>query len=235
MTDSCGTNSSTSSFAPRTVRSTARAYTNDAVNTPSVAWVVRLARKLSSRRGVNCDWASWSTTMVIEKTSPVTEIIALAMVERRLRAPSGPPSKMYGTSKVNVPSTHGRTTARASAPRTIARGSTQKGRHSRCHGPGRSSCGTEPRWRESSALTTAPPTGSSSCCARAGPAATPGRSGAVGRLSHAQDRTGRRGRGRGDSQGCPPHHARRRGRGPGPARGRGAPTVRAGAARAGTH
>jgi hypothetical protein len=76
---------------------------------------------------VNCDWASWSTTMVIEKTSPVTEIIALAMVERRLRAPSGPPSKMYGTSKVNVPSTHGRTTARASAPRTIARGEHPEG------------------------------------------------------------------------------------------------------------
>lgn len=92
-TDSCGTNASASSAAPRTSRSTVRAYTNEATKTPSVHCVMRVDRKSCRIRGLNCLEASCMTTIVIEKTRPVTEIIALAMVPSTLRAPAGPPGK----------------------------------------------------------------------------------------------------------------------------------------------
>ncbi len=90
VTDSCGTNG----LSPaRTSRSTMRAKTKEAVKTPRVTCTTRLPRKLPSSRGVNWLLASCMTTMVIEKTRPVTEIIALAMVLRRLRAESALPLK----------------------------------------------------------------------------------------------------------------------------------------------
>ena len=63
------------------------------MNTPRVTWVIRLARKVPIRRGVNWLLASCMTTIVIEKTRPVSEIIALAIVLSRLRAESTLPLK----------------------------------------------------------------------------------------------------------------------------------------------
>ena len=90
VTDSWGTKGSA---PPRTSRRTMSAKTNDAVKTPRVVWVMRLPRNPPSRRGLNWLLASCMTTMVIENTSPVTEIIALAMVLSRLRAESAFPPK----------------------------------------------------------------------------------------------------------------------------------------------
>ena len=52
---------------------------------------------MRSTRGEYWLEASCSTTIVIEKTRPVTEIIAPAIVESTVRAPSIPPGKSSGT------------------------------------------------------------------------------------------------------------------------------------------
>ena len=57
---------------------------------PSTSWLPRSRRKLRSSRGPNCDEASWSVSIVIEKVRPATVIIELAIAERMARAPSGP-------------------------------------------------------------------------------------------------------------------------------------------------
>ena len=132
VTESWGTKGSS---PPRTSRSTMRANTKDDVKTPRVTWVIRLLRKLPSRRGVNWLLASCMTTMVIEKTSPVTEIMALAMVLSRLRADSAPPPKRYGRSSVSAASMRGSNRPAATARAQIIDGSTQKGPQSRSHQP----------------------------------------------------------------------------------------------------
>ena len=96
---------------------------------------------------MNWDCASCSTTMVMEKTRPVTEIIALAMVERRPRAPSGPPWKTNGISWEMLRSSHGSTQESTRAANTMTKGSTQNGRQIRCHRLGWSRRGTDPRRR----------------------------------------------------------------------------------------
>ncbi len=84
-------------------------------------------------RGVNWLLASCSTTIVIEKTRPVTEIMALAMVLSRLRAPSGPPSKTNGTCSASAESSAGRTRPRTKAETTMAVGTAQNGCQRRVH------------------------------------------------------------------------------------------------------
>ena len=70
--------------------------------------------------------ASCSTTIVIEKTSPVTEIIAPAIVESTDRAPSGPLSNASGI--VPTPwSTSGRPIPRTTASTHQVAGTTQNG------------------------------------------------------------------------------------------------------------
>lgn len=89
VTARCGTNGLLS--APRTVRSTKRAYEKVATKVPSEAWLPRSRVKLRSRRGPICCDASVSAAMVIEKVVPATLSMAAAMVESTARAPSGLP------------------------------------------------------------------------------------------------------------------------------------------------
>ena len=53
--------------------------------------MTRSRRNWRSTRGENWPLVRTSTTTVIEKTSPVKEIIALITAPRKLRAPSGGP------------------------------------------------------------------------------------------------------------------------------------------------
>lgn len=64
-----------------------------AAKMPRVTWVIRLERKSPSTRGLYWLLASWMTTIVMENTRPVTEIIAPAMLPSMSRAPLGPPGK----------------------------------------------------------------------------------------------------------------------------------------------
>ena len=67
--------------------------------------------------------------MVLEKTSPVTEIIAPAIVESTLRAPSMSPGKSRGTCRATrVESTCGSSRPRPTAPSAHSDGTTQNGR-----------------------------------------------------------------------------------------------------------
>lgn len=63
------------------------------MNTPKVAWVMRLPRKLPSTRGLNWLLASCRMTIVIENTRPVIEIMPVAILPNNPRAPLGPPWK----------------------------------------------------------------------------------------------------------------------------------------------
>lgn len=137
VTEVCGTNSSMPSDAPRTDRRMVSAYTNVPAKTPRVVCVTRLSRKEPITRGVNWLLASWSTTIVIENTRPVTEIIAEAIVPSRARAPSGPPWKSQGTEPLRLRSRAGRAIPSSPEPTVSATGRTQNGSHSRRHGLGR--------------------------------------------------------------------------------------------------
>ena len=63
------------------------------MNTPSGIWLPRSRRNVRSTRGENWLEASWSTTIVIVNTSPVTVIIDAAIVAKICSALVGPPSK----------------------------------------------------------------------------------------------------------------------------------------------
>src|SRR5690625_4409196 len=65
------------------------------MKTPSTTWLARSEVKFLSTRGVNWLEASWSATIVIEKTTPVTVMIPLAIALRTPRAPSAPPPKSH--------------------------------------------------------------------------------------------------------------------------------------------
>lgn len=136
-TNSCGTNAAASSAAPRTSRSTVRAYTNEATNTPSVHWVMRVDRKSCRIRGLNWLLASCMTTMVMEKTRPVTEIIALATVPSTLRAPAGPPGKATPIWWWRAASSRGRMKPSDTAAGVARAGITQKGSKRRRSGEAR--------------------------------------------------------------------------------------------------
>ncbi len=53
--------------------------------------MTRSARKRRSVRGEYCELASCSTTIVIENTSAVNEIIDVVIADNNARAPAGPP------------------------------------------------------------------------------------------------------------------------------------------------
>jgi hypothetical protein len=72
---------------------TVRAKTKVDSQIARVPWTVRLRRKPSIMRGLKELLTSCSTTSVMEKTRPVTEIVAEAMTPSTSRAASGPPSK----------------------------------------------------------------------------------------------------------------------------------------------
>ena len=57
---------------------------------PSTSWLPRSRMKLRNSRGPNCEEASCRVSMVMEKVSPATVIIELAIADRMARAPSGP-------------------------------------------------------------------------------------------------------------------------------------------------
>ena len=84
-----GTNSWPS--VERTSRSTTSVKMNVATNKPRTTWFCRSARNVRNTRGDSWLEASWSTSMVTVKTRPVKVSIDWAMVERKLRAPSGVP------------------------------------------------------------------------------------------------------------------------------------------------
>jgi hypothetical protein len=69
------------------------------MKTPSTPWFTRSATKLRRRRGVNWLLASWSATMVTEKTVPVTVMSPPAIALRTPRAPSAPPPNSHTQAK----------------------------------------------------------------------------------------------------------------------------------------
>lgn len=95
-----------------------------ATNTPKVSLMVPSRRKLRITRDENWPAASCSATIVIEKTSPVTEIMAEVIEERKLRALAGPPGNSIGV--VMGRSSCPRTRASATATVTHTAGTTQK-------------------------------------------------------------------------------------------------------------
>lgn len=81
----CGTNSGPIDT------SAAVAYTKLATKVPSVTWVPRSRMKVRNMRGPNCVEASVKATIVIEKTTPTTVMMAAAMAVSTCRAESGVP------------------------------------------------------------------------------------------------------------------------------------------------
>ena len=78
---------------PRTFRSTSRAKTKVARNTPRVTWLRGSRKNVRSTRGENWLLASCRTTIVTEKTSAVRVRVDEAMEESNSLALSGPPLK----------------------------------------------------------------------------------------------------------------------------------------------
>ena len=70
--------------------------------TPSTIWVPRSFVKLRRRRGPNCEEARVRATIVIEKATPATVMVEPAMVERTLRAPSGPPAQSQPAARAHL-------------------------------------------------------------------------------------------------------------------------------------
>ena len=58
--------------------------------------------KLRNKRGPNCDEARVRVTMVMEKTTPATVMVELAIVARTLRAPSAPPAQIQAVSRAHL-------------------------------------------------------------------------------------------------------------------------------------
>ena len=94
----------------------------------SVTWSKRSRRNVRSTRGENCPLVSCSTTIVIENTSAVNEIIELTMADSSVRAPSGPPAnrKAGGVAPSRFESILDRPSARSPARIPNIVGSTQK-------------------------------------------------------------------------------------------------------------
>lgn len=147
VTEICGTNCSPS-LSPRTYRVTVRANTKVDRKMPNVPWTTRYCRKPPSTRGVNWLKASCSTTMVMEKTRPVTEIMAEAITPSTSRAPSGPPWKTYCSRVSPSVSSHcGSRIPNTTAARTQAAGCAQNGFHIRSHRVRVGTSGISPRLR----------------------------------------------------------------------------------------
>ena len=75
------------------------ACTNVATNSPTANWLGLSRRKFCTIRGENCPIASWTTTIVIVKTSAASDTIDAAIVERIASAASGPPVSQSGISE----------------------------------------------------------------------------------------------------------------------------------------
>ena len=86
--------------------------------------MIQSRRNVRSTRGENWLLVSWSTTMVIENTRPVNEIIDVMIAESSARAPSGPPVKRKGT--FSEVSSHSSSAVRES-PRRAARAAHRSG------------------------------------------------------------------------------------------------------------
>ena len=89
VTEMCGTKSLAGALS--TAPSASTEYTKVATNAPRLNWVPISRMKLRNMRGPNCWDASWSTRMVIEKTTPATVMTAAAIAMRICRAASGLP------------------------------------------------------------------------------------------------------------------------------------------------
>ena len=82
----------------RTSRIASIACANVATNRPIAIWLGLSRRMVCTIRGENCPIASWTTTMVIVRTSAVSVTIDVAIVLRMAIAASGPPVAQEGTS-----------------------------------------------------------------------------------------------------------------------------------------
>ena len=74
------------------------AWANVATKMPIANWLGLSRRILCTMRGENWPIASWTTTIVIVRTSAARLTIDVATAERMTRAASGPPVKACGMS-----------------------------------------------------------------------------------------------------------------------------------------
>ncbi len=81
-----------------TSRMPSMACTNVATNSPIAIWLGLSRRIVCTMRGENCPIASWTTTIVIVRTSAVRVTIEAATVLRMASAASGPPVAASGIS-----------------------------------------------------------------------------------------------------------------------------------------
>src|SRR5918994_1240043 len=75
----------------RTSRMASMAWAKVATNRPMANWLGLSRRNVCTIRGENCPMASWTTTMVMVRTSAARLTIEPATVERIWMAASGPP------------------------------------------------------------------------------------------------------------------------------------------------
>ena len=64
---------------------------------PIAIWLGRSRRIRCTMRGENCPIASWTTTIVIVRTSAASDTMEAATVDRIASAASGPPVSHWGT------------------------------------------------------------------------------------------------------------------------------------------
>ena len=80
-----------------TSRSASIAWAKVATKRPIAIWLGLSRRIVCTMRGENCPIASWTTTIVIVRTSAVSVTIDAAIVVRIAIAASGPPVSPRGT------------------------------------------------------------------------------------------------------------------------------------------
>jgi len=103
------------------------ACANVATNSPTANWLGLSLRKFWTIRGENWPIASWTTTIVIVRTSAASDTIDAAMVSRMVSAASGSPVTHSGTAwKPNALAAPTVATERITPARTHMTGTNQR-------------------------------------------------------------------------------------------------------------